>query len=86
MKKRSKSFGFRKILNCSEMFNWKKKIKQNSAIWLYSPVIKRLSKHVIAMKLDKIKVHIALSSPSVLHKPLNLMDIIHFSPKFTNCL
>lgn len=75
------------MLNCLEMFSWKKKPeKQNNAIWLYSPLIKTLSKHVIAMKLDKIKVHIALSSPSVFHKPLNLMNIIHFTPKFTNCL
>lgn len=42
--------------------------------------------NIKAMKLNKIKAHIALSSPSTLQKALNLMDIIHFGPKFTNCL
>lgn len=47
----------------------------------------RLLKYITAMKLKKVKVHVMLSSPcALLRKTLNLMYIIHFSPKFTSCL
>lgn len=43
----------------------------------------RFSKYLTDKKLNKVKVHVAFSSPFTLQETLNLMDIIHFISIFT---